>query len=62
MIGISKLYCGTVEARLMRLDTVESQVNCRHTCCSFSKDKKPVVVWNIGRRCNLKMCTLLLSV
>ena len=20
----------------------------------FSKDKKPVVVWNIGRRCNLK--------
>ena len=53
MIGISKLYCGTVEpsdvlryrARTNRLPSHLLQ---------FSADKKPVVVWNCTRRCNLR--------
>eukprot|EP00828_Plagiopyla_frontata_P032961 TRINITY_DN42856_c0_g1_i1.p3 TRINITY_DN42856_c0_g1~~TRINITY_DN42856_c0_g1_i1.p3 ORF type:complete len:227 (-),score=74.98 TRINITY_DN42856_c0_g1_i1:3-683(-) len=28
--------------------------NCRRICCNFPKDKKPVVVWNMTRRCNLR--------
>ena len=53
MIGISKLYCGTVEAS----DPLRYQ---RHSgklpshLLQFSKDKRPVVVWNTTRRCNLK--------
>lgn len=52
MIGISKLYCGSIEAS----DPLRYG---RHTgrlpshLLQFSKDKKPVVVWNVGRRCNL---------
>jgi len=53
MIGISKLYCGTVEpsdvlrygARTERLPSHLLQ---------FAADKKPVVVWNATRTCNLK--------
>ncbi len=53
MIGISKLYCATVEPsdalRYSRLSgTLPSHL------LQFSKDKKPVVVWNMTRRCNLK--------
>jgi Fe-coproporphyrin III synthase len=53
MIGISKLYCGTVEPS-------DALRYGRHSGClpshllQFSKDKKPVVVWNITRHCNLK--------
>jgi Fe-coproporphyrin III synthase len=53
MIGISKLYCATVEPS----DTLRY---ARHSgklpshLLQFSKDKKPVVVWNMTRRCNLK--------
>ncbi len=53
MIGISKLYCGTVEPS----DTLRYS---RHSgtlpshLLQFSIDKKPVVVWNMTRRCNLK--------
>ncbi|PIE62913.1 MAG: 12,18-didecarboxysiroheme deacetylase [Desulfobacter postgatei] len=53
MIGISKLYCATVEPS----DTLRYS---RHSgklpshLLQFSKDKKPVVVWNMTRRCNLK--------
>jgi 12,18-didecarboxysiroheme deacetylase len=53
MIGISKLYCGAVEAAdVLRYG--------RHSGClpshllQFSADKRPVVVWNVTRRCNLK--------
>jgi Fe-coproporphyrin III synthase len=53
MIGISKLYCGAVEASdVLRYG--------RHSGClpshllQFSADKRPVVVWNVTRRCNLK--------
>ncbi|MGQ9654491.1 MAG: 12,18-didecarboxysiroheme deacetylase [Thermodesulfobacteriota bacterium] len=53
MIGISKLYCGTVEAsdplRYGRL----SQKLPSHLL-QFSMDKTPVVVWNVTRRCNLR--------
>ncbi len=52
MIGISKLYCGTVEAsdplRYGRLSK-----DLPSYLLQFSADKKPVVVWNVGRRCNL---------
>ncbi|SDN66583.1 12,18-didecarboxysiroheme deacetylase [Desulfonauticus submarinus] len=53
MIGISKLYC----------DNIEPSDALRYGRCSgklpshllqFSKDKKPVIVWNMTRRCNLK--------
>jgi Fe-coproporphyrin III synthase len=53
MIGISKLYCGAVEPS----DALRYQ---RHTAnlpshlLQFSKDKRPVVVWNVTRACNLK--------
>jgi 12,18-didecarboxysiroheme deacetylase len=43
MISISKLYCGAVEA----LDHI------RYGKTSF-KDKRPVVVWNVTKACNLK--------
>ncbi len=53
MIGISKLYCGQVEPS-------DALRYGRHSCAlpshllQFSEDKKPVVVWNMTRRCNLK--------
>ena len=53
MIGISKLYCGTVEPSDVLRYQDGSQSIPSHLL-QFSKDKKPVVVWNITRRCNLK--------
>lgn len=53
MIGISKLYCGTVEPS----DALRYGRDSRHLpshLLQFSADKKPVVVWNVTRRCNLK--------
>jgi 12,18-didecarboxysiroheme deacetylase len=53
MIGISKLYCGTVEPS-------DALRYGRHTArlpshlLQFSSDKKPVVVWNTTRACNLR--------
>ncbi|MBN1932178.1 MAG: 12,18-didecarboxysiroheme deacetylase [Desulfobacterales bacterium] len=53
MIGISKLYCGTVEpSDALRYGRMSSQLPSH--LLQFSKDKRPVVVWNITRRCNLK--------
>ncbi|MBW2365936.1 MAG: 12,18-didecarboxysiroheme deacetylase [Deltaproteobacteria bacterium] len=53
MIGISKLYCGTVEpSDTLRYGRESSQLPSH--LLQFSKDKRPVVVWNITRRCNLK--------
>lgn len=53
MIGISKLYCGTVEASdPLRYGRHSSKLPSH--LLQFSKDKKPVVVWNVGRRCNLR--------
>jgi 12,18-didecarboxysiroheme deacetylase len=53
MIGISKLYCGTVEPS----DALRYGRHSGHLpshLLQFSRDKKPVVVWNVTRRCNLK--------
>jgi len=53
MIGISKLYCGTVEAS-DPLRYGRSSKDLPSHLLQFSKDKRPVVVWNVGRRCNLR--------
>jgi len=53
MIGISKLYCDQVEPS----DALRYGRNSKELpshLLQFSKDKKPVVVWNITRACNLK--------
>ena len=53
MIGISKLYCGAVEPGDVLRYRRESGKLPSHLL-QFSQDKKPVVVWNMTRRCNLK--------
>ncbi len=53
MIGISKLYCGTVEAS-DPLRYGRSSKDLPSHLLQFSSDKKPVVVWNITSACNLK--------
>lgn len=53
MIGISKLYCGTVESSDVLRYGAHSGKLPSHLL-QFSADKKPVVVWNCTRRCNLK--------
>jgi 12,18-didecarboxysiroheme deacetylase len=53
MIGISKLYCGTVEpSDVLRYGARSGQLPSH--LLQFSADKKPVVVWNCTRRCNLR--------
>jgi len=53
MIGISKLYCGTVEpSDPLRYGRASGSLPSH--LLQFSRDKKPVVVWNVGRRCNLR--------
>jgi 12,18-didecarboxysiroheme deacetylase len=53
MIGISKLYVGTVEASdPLRYGRMSGRLPSH--LLQFSKDKKPVVVWNVTSRCNLK--------
>ena len=53
MIGISKLYCGTVESSdVLRYGARSARLPSH--LLQFSADKKPVVVWNCTRRCNLR--------
>ena len=53
MIGISKLYCGAVEpSDVLRYGRQSGKLPSH--LLQFSADKKPVVVWNMTRRCNLK--------
>lgn len=53
MIGISKLYCGTVEpSDALRYGRQSARLPSH--LLQFAADKRPVVVWNITRRCNLK--------
>ena len=53
MIGISKLYCGSVEpSDALRYGRDSARLPSH--LLQFSKDKRPVVVWNVTRRCNLK--------
>ncbi len=53
MIGISKLYCGTVEPSDVLRYGAKSKDLPSHLL-QFAADKKPVVVWNCTRRCNLR--------
>jgi len=53
MIGISKLYCGQAEPSDALRYGRHSGTLPSHLL-QFSADKKPVVVWNATRRCNLK--------
>jgi 12,18-didecarboxysiroheme deacetylase len=53
LIGISKLYCGTTEpSDVLRYGRASAALPSH--LLQFSSDKKPVVVWNVGRRCNLR--------
>jgi 12,18-didecarboxysiroheme deacetylase len=53
MIGISKLYCGAVEpGDVLRYGRESGKLSSN--LLQFSADKKPVVVWNVTRRCNLR--------
>lgn len=53
MIGISKLYCGTVEpSDALRYGRKAGKLPSH--LLQFSADKKPVVVWNCTQACNLK--------
>ena len=52
MIGVSKLYCGSVEpSDVIRYGRSSKKLPSH--LLQFSKDKKPVIVWNMTRRCNL---------
>jgi 12,18-didecarboxysiroheme deacetylase len=53
MVGVSKLYCGAVEPGDVLRYRRHSKELPSHLL-QFSADKKPVVVWNVTRRCNLK--------
>ncbi len=53
MIGISKLYCGTVEpSDALRYGRRAGKLPSH--LLQFSADKKPVVVWNCTQACNLR--------
>ncbi|MEE8168804.1 MAG: radical SAM protein [Candidatus Hydrothermarchaeales archaeon] len=53
MIGCTKLLCGTVApGDALRYGRDSSKMP--HELLQFSKDKKPIVVWNTTRRCNLR--------
>ncbi len=53
MIGVSKLYCGAVEpGDVLRYRRHSGELPSH--LLQFSADKKPVVVWNLTRRCNLR--------
>ena len=52
MIGISKLYCGTIEpSDVLRYERHSAKLPSH--LLQFSLDKKPVVVWNVTKACNL---------
>lgn len=53
MTGVSKLYCGSVEASDV-LRYGRRSADLPSGLLQFSADKKPVVVWNCTRACNLR--------
>lgn len=53
MIGITKLYCGTATPGDTLRYGRQSKDMPAHLL-QYSEDKKPIVVWNSTRRCNLK--------
>jgi len=53
MIGISKLYCGAVEpSDVLRYSSRDGKDLPSHLL-QFAAIKRPIVVWNMTRRCNL---------
>src|SRR4030043_98460 len=54
MIGVSKLYCGAVEPGDVLRYHGRGAKDLPSHLLQFSLDKKPVVVWNVTRACNLK--------
>jgi len=52
VIGVSKLYCGTVEPSDVLRYKRKTKDLPPHLI-QFARDKRPVVVWNVTRRCNL---------
>jgi radical SAM protein with 4Fe4S-binding SPASM domain len=52
MIGVSKLYCSTVEPSDVLRYGRKSKDLPSHLL-QFSEDKKPVIVWNMTKACNL---------
>ncbi|MCE5249842.1 12,18-didecarboxysiroheme deacetylase [bacterium] len=53
MVGISKLYCDSIEpSDVLRYGRRSSELPSH--LLQFSEDKRPVVIMNITRRCNLK--------
>ena len=53
MVGISKLYCDSIEpSDVLRYGRQSSELPSH--LLQFSKDKRPVVIFNITKRCNLK--------
>lgn len=53
MIGITKLYCGTATTGDALRYGRRTKGMPAHLL-QYSADKKPIVVWNMTRRCNLK--------
>jgi len=53
LIGISKLYCGTIEPSDPIRYGRDTKKLPSHLL-QFSQDKKPIVVWNITKSCNLR--------
>ena len=52
MIGISKLYMGQIEASdALRYGGNSARLPSH--LLQFSTDKKPVVIWNVTKKCNL---------
>jgi len=52
MLSLSRLLCGTVtEGDALRYDRRSAKLPSH--LLHFSEDKRPVVVWNVTRRCNL---------
>ena len=53
MIGCTKLLCGTATpSDVLRYGRDISMMP--HNLLQFAKDKRPIVVWNMTRRCNLR--------
>ena len=53
LIGITKLYCGTATpGDALRYGRKSGRMPAH--LLQYSEDKKPVVVWNMSRRCNLR--------
>src|SRR3972149_5379416 len=54
MIGISQLYAGTATSADPLPHSARSRGRLPAPPLRSSQDRKPVVVWNCGRRCNLR--------